>query len=79
MSIRFLFSNKLILKLSFSDIVQAKALYDYTASNTDELSFKEGEILDIVDGIEDVNEEWWKAQKDGLVYIVPKSYLELEG
>lgn len=52
---------------------KAKALYDYTGGNPDELSFSEGEMLSIVDRSE---EEWWKAEKEGVVYIVPASYLE---
>jgi uncharacterized protein YaiE (UPF0345 family) len=54
--------------------VKAKAMYDYSASNADELSFSEGEILTIVDTSED---EWWKAERDGAVFIVPAGYLEV--
>ncbi|KAF7359085.1 Actin cytoskeleton-regulatory complex protein [Mycena sanguinolenta] len=52
----------------------AKAVYDYTASNSDELSFSSGETLSIVDMSE---EEWWKAERDGAVFIVPAGYLEV--
>ena len=54
--------------------VKAKAMYDYSASNADELSFSEGEMLTIVDTSED---EWWKAERDGAVFIVPAGYLEV--
>jgi hypothetical protein len=54
--------------------VNAKAVYDYTAGNTDELSFSAGEMLSIVDNNE---EEWWKAERDGAVFIVPAGYLEV--
>ncbi|KAF7298359.1 Actin cytoskeleton-regulatory complex protein [Mycena kentingensis (nom. inval.)] len=51
----------------------AKAIYAYTAANPDELSFAEGEMLDIIDTSE---EEWWKVERGGVVYIVPAAYLE---
>jgi hypothetical protein len=54
--------------------VHAKALYDYAASNSDELSFSAGEALSIVDTSD---EEWWKAERDGAVFIVPAGYLEV--
>ncbi|KAF9481352.1 hypothetical protein BDN70DRAFT_912316 [Pholiota conissans] len=53
---------------------KAKAVYTYTASNGDELAFSEGETLSIVDTSE---EEWWKAEQGGVVFIVPAAYLEL--
>ncbi|KAF7350710.1 Kinase-like protein [Mycena sanguinolenta] len=53
----------------------AKALYDYSASNSDELSFSSGDTLSIVDMSEE--EEWWKAEQDGAVFLVPASYLEV--
>ncbi|KAJ7041981.1 hypothetical protein C8F04DRAFT_1077868 [Mycena alexandri] len=53
---------------------KAKATYDYNASNPDELSFAAGEVLSIVDTSE---EEWWKAERDGAVFIVPAGYLEV--
>ncbi|KAJ7621612.1 hypothetical protein DFH06DRAFT_1233083 [Mycena polygramma] len=54
--------------------INAKALYDYTAANSDELSFAAGEMLPIVDTSE---EEWWKVERDGAVFIVPAGYLEV--
>ena len=55
-------------------VAHAKAVYSYTANNSDELSFSEGETLTIVDATED---EWWKAERDGAIYIVPAGYLEV--
>jgi uncharacterized protein YaiE (UPF0345 family) len=49
-------------------------VYSYSASNPDELSFIEGDTLDIVDTSE---EEWWKAERSGEVFMVPAGYLEL--
>jgi len=53
---------------------KAKAAYNYTGDNPDELAFNEGDILSIVDTSE---EEWWKAEQSGVVFIVPAAYLEL--
>jgi len=53
---------------------KAKAIYAYTSDNSDELTFAEGDILSIVDRSE---EEWWKAEQGGVVFIVPAAYLEV--
>ncbi|CAE7139400.1 unnamed protein product, partial [Rhizoctonia solani] len=55
-------------------VVKAKALYAYEGSNADELPLVEGDVLSIVDKSE---ADWWKAEKDGMVFIVPAGYLEL--
>ncbi|KAG9017136.1 hypothetical protein FRB90_001611 [Tulasnella sp. 427] len=57
-------------------VIQAKALFAYTATTAEELSFNEGDTLDIIDRSE---ADWWKTEKDGSVLIVPASYLELHG
>lgn len=49
-------------------------MYSYSTSSADELSFTEDDMLDIVDTTE---EEWWKAEKGGGVFMVPAGYLEL--
>ena len=55
-------------------LAHAKALYDYTSDNADELPFQEGDTLTIVDRTES---DWWKTEKDGMVFIVPAAYLEV--
>ncbi|CCO31617.1 hypothetical protein BN14_05663 [Rhizoctonia solani AG-1 IB] len=55
-------------------VVKAKALYAYEGSNADELPLVEGDVLSIVDKSE---ADWWKAEKDGMIFIVPAGYLEL--
>jgi len=55
-------------------LVKAVALYDYQASNPDELSFQEGQPITIVDRSED---GWWKTEREGQILIVPAAYLEL--
>jgi len=62
---------------TFIEVVQpatAKALYDYEGNNSDELHFNEGDIISIIDRS---GEEWWKAERDGVVYIVPATYVEI--
>ena len=53
---------------------KARAIYAYASDNSDELTFAEGDILSIVDMSE---EEWWKAEQGGVVFIVPAAYLEV--
>lgn len=54
--------------------VKAQALYTYAANNPDELPFTEGDVLTIIDTSED---EWWKTEQGGVVFIVPAGYLEV--
>jgi hypothetical protein len=56
--------------------VVAKALYDYDGGSPDELRFSQGDIISIIDKND---EEWWKAEMDGMVYILPATYVEIEG
>ncbi|ELU37390.1 protein binding protein [Rhizoctonia solani AG-1 IA] len=58
----------------FFPLAKAKALYAYEGSNADELPLVEGDVLSIVDKSE---ADWWKAEKDGMIFIVPAGYLEL--
>jgi len=55
-------------------LAKAKALYTYTPGNADELAFNEGDELTIIDTSE---EEWWKTERGGVVFIVPAAYLEV--
>lgn len=49
-------------------------MYTYTGNNSDELPFTEGDQLSIIDMSE---EEWWKTERGGVVFIVPAAYLEI--
>ncbi|KAH8829709.1 hypothetical protein DL96DRAFT_1669029 [Flagelloscypha sp. PMI_526] len=51
----------------------ATAVYTYNASDADEMSFEEGQSVTIIESADD---EWWKAESDGSVLIVPAAYLE---
>lgn len=55
-------------------LVKAKTLYAYQGGNPDELPFSEGEELTVIDRSEG---DWWKTERDGMVFIVPSAYLEV--
>lgn len=61
---------------SLSPIVTARAIYTYTGANDDELSFVEGDKISVID---QTGDEWWMAESDGMVFIVPAAYLEVQG
>ena len=56
--------------------VRAKGLYDYPGGSADELPFFEGDVISVVDRSD---RDWYKAEKDGVISIVPAAYLEIEG
>jgi len=54
-------------------LAKAKALYTYTGGNPDELSFAEGDVVDVVDKLDS---EWWPTEQAGMIFIAPAAYLE---
>ena len=54
---------------------KAIALFSYSASYDDELSFDQGDIL-LVTGLTSIEEGWFEAEKEGRSGIVPGNYLE---
>ncbi|EXX51931.1 uncharacterized protein OCT59_023023 [Rhizophagus irregularis] len=55
---------------------KAIALYDYSASEENEISFSDG---DIITDIEFVSEDWWRGKApDGTVGLFPANYVELQ-
>ncbi|SCV75025.1 BQ2448_8054 [Microbotryum intermedium] len=52
----------------------AKALYAYDAASEEEMSFLENDLISVVDS---ADASWWQAEKDGLIKLVPASYIEL--
>lgn len=54
---------------------KVRTLYNFDPKNSEELSFKKDEILDIIEKPED-DPEWWKARKqDGSIGLVPSNYI----
>ena len=56
--------------------VKARGLYDYPGGSADELPFSEGDVISVVDRSDN---DWYKAEKDGVIFIVPAAYLDIEG
>ena len=54
----------------------AIALYTNVAECSDELSFSEGDLLQIIEKDYDENEGWWKCSLGKLEGLVPANYLE---
>jgi hypothetical protein len=52
---------------------QARGIYQFVASNHDELSFNPGDILTIVDQ----NGDWWTAELNGRRGVIPGNYVQL--
>ncbi|KAL6054994.1 Intersectin 1 (SH3 domain protein), partial [Balamuthia mandrillaris] len=50
----------------------AVALYDFVAENENELSFKKGDVINLLECEEE--EEWWRGEIDGREGIFPASY-----
>lgn len=68
----------LLMLLSVADdklstVRSALALYSYTAASEEEISFEEGQAVAIVDSSD---ADWWKAEKGGVIGLVPGSYFE---
>jgi len=55
-------------------VVKAKGMYDYQATNENELSFGEGDLLTIS---EQDDSGWWFAELKGKTGFVPSNYLNL--
>jgi hypothetical protein len=67
-------SNSIIANQSTN--LRAEALFDYSANKEDpnEISFSQGEIMDILDN----NGRWWQARKaDGTIGIVPSNFFKV--
>ena len=56
---------------------QVKVLYDYAATDTDELTVKEGDVLVVVSRKEpDAPEGWCKCKGNGKEGLVPENYVK---
>uniref|UniRef100_A0A914V7J0 SH3 domain-containing protein n=1 Tax=Plectus sambesii TaxID=2011161 RepID=A0A914V7J0_9BILA len=55
--------------------MEAEAEHDFSATADDELTFRKGQILKILNKDEDPN--WYKAELDGAEGFVPSNYIKL--
>ena len=55
-----------------SKVLLFQGAYDFQGEDESELSFKKGDVLKIINNND---EGWWKAEKDGEVGLVPAQYL----
>jgi hypothetical protein len=60
--------------MSLLAAAQAVAKYAYTGNSDEELPFAEGDVLTIVD---QSDADWYKAEKGGVIFIVPAAYVDL--
>ena len=51
-------------------------MYDFRASQPDELSFRQGDVLKILQNQHD--EQWFRAEHNGVTGFVPKNRLQLQ-
>ncbi|GAA5912916.1 uncharacterized protein JCM6883_006253 [Sporobolomyces salmoneus] len=58
---------------SVSTMGQARALWAYNKSQPDDLGFQQGDIIDIV---ELVNDDWWKGTLNGQTGLFPSNHVE---
>ncbi|XP_078495618.1 growth factor receptor-bound protein 2-like [Ciona intestinalis] len=56
--------------------MEALAKHDFTASADDELGFRKGSVLKILNRELDAN--WYKAEQDGREGFVPNNYIEMK-
>ncbi|KAG9508933.1 Protein enhancer of sevenless 2B, partial [Fragariocoptes setiger] len=55
--------------------MEAVALHDFTQTEQDELSFRRGDILNILNMEDDKN--WYKAEMNGQTGLIPVNYIQL--
>jgi hypothetical protein len=56
-------------------IISAKALFDYNARNDEELTFKKGDLLQIIERTPDGN--WWDGFIGRKRGYIPVAYVEI--
>ncbi|KAG9473651.1 hypothetical protein GDO78_004120 [Eleutherodactylus coqui] len=56
--------------------MEAIAKYDFKATADDELSFKRGDVLKVLN--EECDQNWYKAELNGKDGFIPKNYIEMK-
>ncbi|XP_038227516.1 growth factor receptor-bound protein 2 isoform X1 [Dermochelys coriacea] len=59
-----------------SPSMEAIAKYDFKATADDELSFKRGDVLKVLN--EECDQNWYKAELNGKDGFIPKNYIEMK-
>ncbi|KAM4716840.1 GRB2-related adapter protein 2a [Anableps anableps] len=54
--------------------MEARGKYDFTATSDDELSFRKGDILKVIN----LEDDWCKAEMNGQEGYIPKNYIDLQ-
>ena len=57
-------------------VVIAKVIFDHDAGGDDELSLREGELIEVLDQLEGAG--WWIGLLNGKVGLFPTNFVELE-
>ena len=60
--------------LKYRICVSVRALYDYTAASEDELTFRVGDMIRLVDSSDP---DWWEGELDGKRGAIPANYVLL--
>lgn len=66
-------AQKPIEERTAATVSRVKALYDFTASEAGELTFRRGDIISV---IESAYKDWWRGSLHGVVGIFPTNYVE---
>nr|XP_013996337.1 unnamed protein product [Salmo salar] len=54
--------------------IQVIAIYDYEAADDDELSFSEGQLINVLDK---VDPGWWEGELNGVTGLFPANYVKI--
>nr|XP_013996461.1 unnamed protein product [Salmo salar] len=54
--------------------IQVIAIYDYEAADEDELSFSEGQLINVLDK---VDPGWWEGELNGVTGLFPANYVKI--
>ncbi|OLY77692.1 Regulator of cytoskeleton and endocytosis [Smittium mucronatum] len=57
-------------------VVYVKALYDYTSQSDQDLSFKAGDMIELLERTES-GEDWWTGKINGKVGLIPSNYVTM--
>lgn len=55
-------------------VCQVIALYDYTAANSDEMSFTKSQVISVLDKNDP---DWWKGELNGVTGLFPTNYVKM--